>query len=85
MTDTEQLNVLIGKSGYKKSWIAQQLGLSRYGFTLKLNNKNQFNAYEIQKLCEILKITDLAVKDNIFLLMCRQKFNTKAPKPEKAS
>ena len=66
MTDTEQLNALIGRSGYKKSWIAQQLGLSRYGFTLKLNNKNQFNAYEIQKLCEILKITDLTVKDNIF-------------------
>ena len=66
MTDTNKLNELINNSGYKKRWISEQIGLSRYGLSLKINNKNQFTAAEIQKLCEILNIDNLEIKDKIF-------------------
>ncbi len=66
MTDTNGLNELINKSGYKKGWISEQIGLSRNCLSLKINNKNQFTADEIQKLCKILNIDNLELKDKIF-------------------
>ena len=66
MTDTDAINLIIEESGYKKSWLAKQLGLSSYGLSLKINNRNQFTAEEIQKLCCLLKITSLKEKDKIF-------------------
>lgn len=66
VTDTDAINLIIEQSGYKKSWLAKQLGLSPYGLSLKINNRNQFTAEEIQKLCDLLKITSLKEKDKIF-------------------
>ena len=56
MTNTALLEQYIEKSGYKKSFIAKQLGLTRYGFTLKVNNKSEFKASEMTTLCKLLKI-----------------------------
>ena len=36
MTNTTLLEQYIEKSGYKKSYIAAQLGITAYGFTLKI-------------------------------------------------
>jgi hypothetical protein len=47
----------IEKSGYKISFIAKQLGLTAYGFMLKVNNKSEFKASEITILCKLLKIS----------------------------
>jgi hypothetical protein len=47
----------IEKSGYKMSFIANQLGLTAYGFSLKVNNKSEFKASEITILCKLLKIS----------------------------
>lgn len=66
MTNTELLNQEIKNSGLKKSWIANQLELSTFGFQKKVNNETQFKAGEIQKLCELLNITSLRQKDEIF-------------------
>ena len=57
MTNTKILEKYIEKSGYKKSFIAEQLGLTSYGFMLKVNNKSEFKASEMTILCELLKIT----------------------------
>lgn len=57
MTNTALLERYIEKSGYKKSFIAAQLGLTTYGFTLKVNNKSEFKASEMTILCELLKIS----------------------------
>ncbi len=57
MTNTSLLEQYIQKSGYKKAYIAQQLGLSRSGFARKLNNKNEFKASEMVILCELLNIS----------------------------
>lgn len=57
MTNTSLLEQYIEKSGYKKSFIAKQLGITAYCFSLKLNNKSEFKANEIAILCELLKIS----------------------------
>lgn len=65
MTNTTLLEDYIKKSGYKKGFIAEQLGLTSYGFTLKINNKSEFKASEMAILCELLKI-NAKDKDAIF-------------------
>lgn len=56
MTNTSLLEKYIEESGYKKSFIAERLGLTAYGFALKVNNKSEFKASEMTILCELLKI-----------------------------
>ena len=56
MTNTSLLEQYIEKSGYKKSHIAKELGLTAYGLALKINNKSEFKASEMLILCELLKI-----------------------------
>lgn len=55
MTDTFELEKAIRVKGLTKKAVAVSLGLSEQGFLLKLNNKNEFKASEIQLLCEILE------------------------------
>lgn len=57
MTNTSLLEEYIKKSGYKKSYIAAQLGITAYALTLKINNKSEFKANEITILCKLLKIS----------------------------
>lgn len=68
MINTAELERLIYKSGLKKSYIAEKMGLSRYAFNKKCNNVNEFKAGEISKLCGILHITSLTEKERIFFL-----------------
>lgn len=57
MTNTHLLEEYIKNSGYKKSYIINVLGISRYGFALKCKNSAEFKASEIEKLCTLLKIS----------------------------
>lgn len=57
MTNTSLLEQYIEKSGYKKSYIAAQLGITAYGLALKINNKSEFKASEMTILCKLLKIS----------------------------
>lgn len=66
MTDVELLREKIDKSGYKLSYLAKQLGITPQGFYLKINGTNEFKATEIQKLCEILCISDSEEMMRIF-------------------
>ena len=65
MTNTSLLMQYIDKSGYKMSFIAKQLGLTAYGFSLKVNNKSEFKASEMTILSKLLKIS-ARDKDAIF-------------------
>lgn len=56
MTNTPLLEEYIKKSGYKKSFLAEQIGITYYAFALKCNNKSEFKANEIDMLCKLLKI-----------------------------
>lgn len=57
MTNTSLLEEYIQRSGYKKSYIAAQLGITAYGFALKCNNSSEFKASEMTILCKLLKIS----------------------------
>ena len=57
MTNTTLLNEYIDKSGYKRAFVAKALGITAYGFALKINNKSEFKASEMTILCELLNIS----------------------------
>lgn len=66
MTNTEMLNNLIDYKGLKRTYIAEQIGISRCTLSKKINNKASFNQYEIERLCEVLDIKNLQLKEAIF-------------------
>lgn len=66
MTNVYLLKKRIDASGLKIGYIANQLGISRQLLWKKINNITQFNQYEIDKLCTILKIETLEEKESIF-------------------
>lgn len=66
MTDTVELNRIIDESGLKRRWLAEQLGLSAYGFLKKINNETEFKPSEITRLCELLSIKPLSKRMAIF-------------------
>ena len=68
MTNTELLMDFIKKSGLKLGFIADQMDLSRFGLSKKINNDSEFKASEIEKLCNLLDITSLEDRERIFLL-----------------
>ncbi len=66
MTNTELLKMTIDESGLKVGFIASFVGISRQLLWKKVNNLTPFNQYEIDKMCEVLKITSLKQKEAIF-------------------
>lgn len=66
MVDTERLDNLIQSSGYKKSFIAKELGVSVSTLWRKCKNETPFTALEVNKLCKLLAITSMKAQDEIF-------------------
>lgn len=66
MTNTDLLEKRIRESGLKKSYIAKVLGITLKTLANKIMNRCEFKASEIDALCELLGITDLAEKEAIF-------------------
>ena len=57
MTDTERLKEAIDKSGLKIASIMEQMGIKSYTTMRdKIENRQEFKASEISKLCEILHL-----------------------------
>ena len=67
MTDTERLRAVISESGLKLSFIAKKIGITPYGLSLKIENKNEFKASEIQTLKEMLNLSNKE-RDSIFFV-----------------
>lgn len=66
MTDTERLKKAIEQSGLKISSIMEQMGIRSYTTIRdKIENRQEFKASEIRKLCEILHL-DAAQMNGIF-------------------
>lgn len=59
MTNTLKLKAAITESGFTQEQIAEQLGMTVATFNYKVNNKSEFKASEIKKLCEVLHITEV--------------------------
>lgn len=68
MTNTTMLEEAITRSGYKKSYIAAQIGVSTYALSLKVRNENEFKASEIDALCRLL---DIDVNDRMLIFFAQ--------------
>lgn len=66
MTNVELLEDRIRKSGKKKSYLAERLGLSNAGFRNLCRGKSQFRTGQVQVLCEELNISSLREREEIF-------------------
>ena len=66
MTNTEMLNAVIKKSGLKKAFLAEKVGLTKVGFSNCLSGRSEFKASQIAILCELLDIRSLELKEAIF-------------------
>ena len=71
MTNSEALRELINAKGLKLKFVAEYLGLSPYGFNLKMQNKQEFKTSEVAALCELLEIESLEEKERIFFCQKR--------------
>lgn len=63
-------NLLMGEmisSGFNQKSMAAAIGMSKNAFCLKINGYSEFNADEIIKICDILRITSCDKKVAIFL------------------
>lgn len=69
MTNKDKLEEYIEQAGYKKAFIAKKLGITRYALILKINNKSEFKASEIDTLCTLLKI---GVKERMAIFFAKQ-------------
>lgn len=66
MTDSIELRKVIADRGISIKRIAEILGLSAYGLTLKIDGKREFKASEVKALCDVLGITSLRERERIF-------------------
>lgn len=68
MTNTTLLERFISQSGYKKSYLAKSLGITVFTLSQKINNKVEFWASEIDKLCELL---DIGINDRMVIFFAK--------------
>lgn len=54
------------KKALNVKYVAERLGLSSYGLSLKIDNKQEFKTSEVSALCELLEIKSLEQKEKIF-------------------
>lgn len=66
MTDTKLLRQKIKDSGLRMGFLVGKLDTSYGWLDKKIDGVVPFKAWEIQVLCEVLNITDLQEKENIF-------------------
>jgi len=67
MVKTDKLRELIDKSGLKFEYVAEQIGLTRFGLYKKLETGTEFKPSQVVTLCELLKIDD-DLRKEIFLI-----------------
>ena len=66
MTNTELFLQKLKISGINQKELASAIGLSRQSLSYKVNNKREFVPSEINKICDILGISDLEERQAIF-------------------
>ena len=59
-TNTRKLKARIVECGFTIGTLAEKIGLSRQSLTMKMHNKVDFRATEINRICDCLQIDDVA-------------------------
>ena len=66
MTDIVKLKAKVRDSGLKTKYIYEKLGISRQTWYNRMNGRRPFTAIEVEKLCEILRISSIRERKEIF-------------------
>ena len=57
MTDKNLLYYFVKRAGFKNKDIAEAIGITPSGYTLKISNKSDFRQSEIKTICDLLGLT----------------------------
>ena len=66
MTDNKLLLSIIDKNGLKLKFISDKLGITQQALYNKVNGKSEFKVSEMNKLCEVLNLSNKEKKDIFF-------------------
>lgn len=66
--NSDLLEEMIQKSGLKTAYICEQLGISKQAFYQKRKGEVAFRQSEVYVLCDLLRIADESLKNDIFSL-----------------
>lgn len=65
MTDKNLLYYFVKRAGFKNKDIAEAIGVTPSGYTLKISNKSDFRQSEIKTICDLLSLT-VEERDRVF-------------------
>ena len=65
MTDKNLLYYFVKRAGFKNKDIAEAIGITSAGYSLKISNKSDFRQSEIKTICDMLKLT-VEERDRVF-------------------
>ena len=68
----QKLRAQMALANITQSDLAKACGISENTLTNKVSGRTEFKVSEIIKICEVLKIHDAALKDDIFLSKASQ-------------
>ena len=57
MTDKNLLYYFVKRAGFKNKDIAEAIGITPSGYTLKISNKSDFRQSEIKTICDLIGLT----------------------------
>ena len=66
MTDSEKLKAIIAERGYELRNVAELMDLSAKELQLRVDNRKEFRSGEVAALCDILDISSVEEKRDIF-------------------
>jgi hypothetical protein len=66
MTDAVEFKVAMARAGVSYKDIIEELNISRYALSQKINNKSDFRQLELAKLFELLKLDTWEKRQRIF-------------------
>ena len=65
MTDKNLLYYFVKRAGFKNKDIAEALGITASGYTLKISNKSDFRQSEIKTISDLIGLT-VEERDRVF-------------------
>ena len=65
MTDKNLLYYFVKRAGFKNKDIAEAIGITASGYTLKISNKSDFRQSEIKTICDLIGMT-AEERDRVF-------------------
>lgn len=72
MLNKNKLLGAIVSAGMTQNQVASKIGVSKNTFSAKINGKSCFDTAQVEKICEVIGVTDPVEKANIFLSQSSQ-------------